>query len=239
MPFLGNAAPSERSREPGQSPEVRRKFIIFGVLIGLLFFGFLGYRIFQRVAAQNIPLEAAPVAFEDMIGSDQEKEDDLLTVTSETPVLMVPSESTYESENFRVGEIAIGGELALIVPESDTRPLEISSVRGEAFSEKESNSTKLVLTWETSKPAISDIAYGRGIGQAEAVVREESYGTNHSVLIPGLAQATTYVYVITARDKWGNEVESDPYAVYTGSREISLFELIAGAVGDVFGWTVD
>lgn len=242
MPFFQKPTPSDTvslAETQGKKSGPRRQLFIFGVLIVLLFSGFVGYRIFQRMTAGDIPVEAAPVTFEDLTGSEASEEEDLLSVTPETPVLLVPSESAYESENFRVGEIAIGGELALIVPESDTRPLEIRSVRGEAFSEGENNSTKLVLTWETSKPAVSDIAYGRGIGQAEAVVREESYGTNHSVLIPGLATATTYVYVITVRDKWGNEVESDPYAVYTGSREISLFELIAGAVGDVFGWTVD
>lgn len=184
------------------------------------------------------PTESAPIVVTTTPG--EAADDDILAVTKETPVVMVvPSDATYESEHFRVGEIAIGGELALIVPEDDPSPLEVLSVRGEAFSEKGGNSTKLILTWETNKPAVSDIAYGRGVGAAEAVVREETYGTNHSVIIPGLAQATTYVYVITTRDKWGNEVESDPYAVYTGSREISLFELIAGAVGDVFGWTVD
>jgi len=230
---------NERKNTDGSGQESSKRlwkiFVISAatVLVASVVFSF-------RIWSQRLesgPTEAAPIVVEDTKDGEQPE---VLEVTEETPVVMLSSsESAYESENFRVGEIAIGGELALIVPESDTRPLEISSVRGEAFSEKESNSTKLILTWETSKPAVSDIAYGRGVGQAEAVIREESYGTNHSVLIPGLAQTTTYVYVITARDKWGNEAVSNPYAVYTGSRDVSLFELIAGAVGDVFGWTVD
>jgi hypothetical protein len=151
----------------------------------------------------------------------------------------LPSTAPYQSERFRAGEIAIGGEAALFVPETDITPLEIVSVRGEAFTEKGKNGAKLVITWETNKPALSEISYGKGVGQAEGIIREEGYGTNHSLVIPDLAQSSTYVYVISSKDKWGNETESEPYAVYTGAREISLFELIAGAVGDVFGWAVD
>lgn len=160
-------------------------------------------------------------------------------IADETPEQPPPSVAPYQSERFRAGEIAIGGEAALFVPEADTSPLEIVSVRGEAFTEKGKNGAKLVITWETNKPAQSEISYGKGVGTAEGVIREEGYGTNHSLVIPDLAQSSTYVYVISSRDKWGNEAESEPYAVYTGAREISLFELIAGAVGDVFGWTVD
>lgn len=155
------------------------------------------------------------------------------------PTPELKSDAPYQSENFRVGEIAIGGETGLFVPESDPTPLEIASVRGEAFTEKGKNDSKLVITWETNKPALSEISYGKGIGTAEGIIREENYGTSHSVVIPDLAPASTYVYVISSQDKWGNSAESDPYAVYTGAREVSLFELIAGAVGDVFGWAVD
>ncbi|MBP9751520.1 MAG: hypothetical protein KBD19_01515 [Candidatus Moranbacteria bacterium] len=160
-------------------------------------------------------------------------------VIDATPDGPLPSVAPYQSERFRAGEIAIGGEAALFVPETDVAPLEIFSVRGEAFTEKGKNGAKLVITWETNKPALSEISYGKGVGQAEGIIREEGYGTNHSLVIPDLTQSSTYVYVISSRDKWGNEAESDPYAVYTGARDISLFELIAGAIGDVFGWAVD
>ncbi|NTW30978.1 MAG: hypothetical protein HGA33_06880, partial [Candidatus Moranbacteria bacterium] len=82
------------------------------------------------------------------------------------------------------------------------------------------------------------ISYGKGVGQAEAVIEETEYGTNHSVIIPDVTPASTYVYVISVMDKWGGSAQSDPYAVYTGAKTVSLFELIAGAVGEVFGWAV-
>jgi hypothetical protein len=209
-----------------------KKRLIFLVIIAVIALGAVfAFRVWQSIP-KEAPTEAAPV--------EVSETEEVLTVLPETPVYIAPeSEAIYRSERFRVGEIAIGGEFALIVPENDPTPLEISSVRGEAFTEKETNNTKLLLSWRTNKPAVSEVAYGKGVGLAEAVVREEEYGLEHSIVIPGLSQATTYVYVIRGQDKWGNASESDPYAVYTGSREISLFELIAGAVGDVFGWTVD
>lgn len=178
------------------------------------------------------PLQSAPVVVTTT--------PDAVLPVSEQPIAAVPdSEAPYESEHYRVGEIAIGGEFGLLVPESDPSPLGIFSVRGEAFSEKKRNASKLVITWETNKPARSEISYGKGVGQADGVIREEEYGTSHSVVIPDLSQASTYVYRISANDQWGNVTESDLYAVYTGARDISLFELMAGAIGDVFGWAVD
>lgn len=176
------------------------------------------------------PTQAAPVVLPLPERTEVLRQDPTVTVE--------PSDALYRSESFRVGEIAVGGEASLVVPETDVTPLEILSVRGEAFSEKGKKGSKLVITWETSKPALSKISYGKGVGTAEGVIRENSYGTNHSLIVPDLAPASTYVYIISSRDKWGNTAESDPYAVYTGAREVSLFELIAGAIGDVFGWAV-
>lgn len=209
----------------------RIKKLLLIILIPALAGGaFFVWNRFFRAEPEG-PTQAAPV-----VVSLPEKP---ATPRQDVPDPILPSDALYQSEHFRVGEIAIGGEAALSVPETDVTPLEILSVRGEAFSEKGKKGSKLVITWETSKPALSEISYGKGVGTAEGIIREESYGTNHSVIIPDLAPASTYVYVISSRDRWGNSVESDPYAVYTGAREVSLFELIAGAIGEVFGWAVN
>ncbi|NTW90071.1 MAG: hypothetical protein HGB37_04165 [Candidatus Moranbacteria bacterium] len=179
------------------------------------------------------PTEAAPVVI---------KTETPLSVpespVQESPAPEVGTDAPYQSEHYRAGEIAIGGEMGLFVPESDPSPISIGSVRGEAFSANGKNGSKLVVTWETNKPARSRISYGKGVGQAEAVIEETEYGTNHSVIIPDVTPASTYVYVISVTDKWGGSAQSDPYAVYTGAKTVSLFELIAGAVGEVFGWAV-
>lgn len=190
-----------------------------------------GFFLWQRYSGAKSagPSQAAPVVLRP---SEQ-------AVFESVPEQAAQSVALYQSERFRAGEIAIGGEAELSIPETDITPLEITAVRGESFTEKGKNGAKLIITWETNKSAISEISYGKGIGTAEGVIREEGYGMSHSLVIPDLAQSSTYVYAISIRDKWGNKAESEPYAVYTGAREISLFELIAGAVGDVFGWAVD
>lgn len=147
-------------------------------------------------------------------------------------------DANYQSENFRVGDIAIGGEAEFLLTEDTPDPIVISSVRGEAFTEKNKPEVKLVLSWKTNKLAKSQIAYSKGVGQPEKMVDEEEYSLNHSLIIPGLEQASTYVYTIVSQDRFGNVATSDPHAVYTGARTVSLFNLIAGAIGDIFGWAV-
>ncbi|NTW14071.1 MAG: fibronectin type III domain-containing protein [Candidatus Moranbacteria bacterium] len=206
----------------------KKNLLVLGLIL-LFLAGVFVWRFISQNMIGKGPTQAAPIVA---------KPQGPVTAPDPTPALPMPSQAAYQSENFRVGEIAIGGEFGLIVPETDPTPLAISSVRGEAFSEKKKNSAQLVITWETNKPAVSEISYGKSVGQADGVIREEEYGTNHSVVIPDLSQASTYLYRISVHDKWGNSTESDPYAVYTGARDISLFDLMAGALGDVFGWAV-
>lgn len=227
------------SGEPfGSSPKIsgnsRIKKIIFALLLLLLIVGgaifvLKRYGIFNGSTG---PTVAAPVSIVD-------KNSQLTPLPLTTLQPPVESSAPYQSEHFRVGEIAIGGEASLMLPESDITPLEISSVRGEAFPDKTKNNSKLIITWETSKPSKSEISYGKSVGQAEGVISEDAFGVSHSVVIPDLAQSSTYIYVISSKDQFGNEVSSDPYAVYTGAKEVSLFELIAGAVGEVFGWAMN
>jgi hypothetical protein len=148
-------------------------------------------------------------------------------------------EANYQSENFRVGDIAIGGEAEFLLTEDTPEPLEISAIRGEAFNEKNKQEVKLVLSWKTNKLAKSEIMYSKGVGQAEKTVSEDDYALNHSLIISGLDQASTYIYTIASQDRFGNSITSNPYAVYTGSRTVSLFDLIANAVGEVFGWAIN
>lgn len=146
--------------------------------------------------------------------------------------------ANYESENFKAGEIVIGGELQFLVDEAEVGPLLIENIRGEAFTEKNKQEVKLVVTWTTNKLAQAAVRYSKGIGQSERSVEEDDYSYNHSVIISGLDPASTYLYTIDALDRYGNGAKSEPHAVFTGARTVSLFDLIAGALGDVFGWAV-
>lgn len=147
-------------------------------------------------------------------------------------------ETNYQSENFRVGDVSIGGEAEFLLSEDSPEPLEVTAIRGESFTEKNKPEVKLVVNWHTNKLAKSEIFYSKGVGQAKKSIVEDDFSLNHSVIIPGLDQASTYVYEIASDDRFGNKVTSESHAVYTGSRTVSLFDLIANAVGDVFGWAV-
>jgi hypothetical protein len=168
-------------------------------------------------------------------------------VKEATPPALIPEQGTlalpddnanFESENFKAGEIVIGGELQFLVDEDEVGALTVENIRGEAFTEKNKQDVKLVVTWTTNKLAQASVRYSKGIGQTERGIDEADYSYNHSVIISGLDPASTYLYTIDASDRYGNRVKSEPHAVFTGARTVSLFDLIAGAIGEVFGWAV-
>ncbi|HWQ60294.1 MAG TPA: hypothetical protein VN420_04060 [Candidatus Fimivivens sp.] len=210
----------------------RRRVVIFAFSC---FVVLVAGGVYWRLRLQSSgPTESAPViTTTDASGADSSE-----IPVQPTSTAVSATDAPYQSEHYRAGEIVIGGDLTVSVPESDPSPLSISSVRGESFTASGKSGSKLVITWVTNKPARSRLSYGKGIGQAEAVINETEYGTSHSVIIPDVTPASTYVYVISARDRWGAPASSDPYAVYTGAKAVSLFEIIAGAVGEVFGWAV-
>ncbi len=154
------------------------------------------------------------------------------------PTALPEGSANYVSENFKAGEIVIGGELQFLVAEDETGPLALDNIRGEAFTEKNKQEVKLVVTWTTNKLSQAAVRYSKGIGQTERSLKEDDFSYNHSVIISGLDPASTYLYVIDAADRYGNQLQSEPHAVFTGARTVSLFDLIAGAIGEVFGWAV-
>ncbi len=209
-----------------------RKNTAIAIII-LLLLGVGGYVFLKRNSAVEVPVapQSEPVQTERV---------SVLKSTDTVAPTQMPlfGDTNYQSENFRVGDISIGGEAEFLLSEDSPEPLEVNSIRGEAFTEKNKQEVKLVVSWRTNKLAKSVISYSKGVGQAKKSISEDDYSLNHSVIIPGLDQASTYVYEITSNDRFGNEIVSESHAVYTGSRTVSLFDLIANAVGEVFGWAV-
>lgn len=203
------------------------------LIVILLLLGVGGFVFFQRNnSATDVVVSTETPA------TQTEKSSVLKEATVVTDQIPLFGDANYQSENFRVGDISIGGEAEFLLSEDSPEPLEVSSIRGEAFTEKNKQEVKLVVSWRTNKLAKSTISYSKGVGQAKKSIAEEDYSLNHSMIIPGLDQASTYVYDITSADRYGNEITSESHAVYTGSRTVSLFDLIANAVGEVFGWAV-
>ncbi len=211
-----------------------KKWII--ILLLLFLFGGIGWFAYTRFSAKpDVTEEALPVpAVESKPQTLQAAPPSLDNLSTDA----LFGTAQYESETYKVGDIAIGGEAELILLEDSPEPLEISGVRGESFTEKNNQGVKLVLTWSTNKLAKSTIQYSK-VGQEKQDITESDYSFSHSIIIPALEQASTYIYVINAEDRFGNKFSSDSYAVSTGSKTVSLFDLIAGAVGDTFGWAVD
>lgn len=199
--------------------------VFVGVIAGVMYWWF------HNAGTVPATLEPKPVA--------EVKESTPPALSSEGATLALPDDNAnFESEHFKAGEIVIGGELQFLIDESEVGALTVENIRGEAFTEKNKQEVKLVVTWTTNKLALASVRYSKGIGQTERGVDEGDYSYNHSVIISGLDPASTYLYTIDVSDRYGNRVKSEPHAVFTGARTVSLFDLIAGAIGEVFGWAV-
>ena len=211
----------------------RKKTLAISFLLLVLAGGAVYFFLYRNGASLDVAIEES-----DLKNTKEKASGVKLESGTEVEPIPLFGDANYESENFKIGEVAIGGEAEFLLVEDTPDPLEITAIRGEAFTEKNKQEVKLVLNWRTNKLAKSEIEYSKGVGQVKKKISEEDYSLSHSVIIPGLDQASTYVYMINASDRFGGEITSEPHAVYTGSRTVSLFDLIAGAVGDVFGWAV-
>jgi hypothetical protein len=142
----------------------------------------------------------------------------------------------FISQNFHSPQITFGGDAITVPSGQQSIAPEILDLRSELLLVKNDQQVKFLLSWKTNKPCVSSIAYTKE-GQAEAkTVSENNYGFIHSVEIAPLSYSTSYSYTVTARDKWGNENQSEKLAFYTGAPNVSIFDLLGGAFKDMFGW---
>lgn len=142
------------------------------------------------------------------------------------------------SENYQVGQIVLGGDVGLLSQGDELTELSISDIRGETLGSKNQNEGRALITWKTSKAANSTLRFGKSAGASEKTIEEDGFGMTHSAVLSNLDLASTYLYTVSASDRYGNEVTSDSHAVYTGTKVVSLFELIVNALQNVFGWAV-
>lgn len=156
---------------------------------------------------------------------------------SNEEVLEKSSGIVLASENYKARELSVGGA-TVILASAENLPLEITDVRSESFVSGKKEEVKVVVSWRTNKPAVSEINYSKNNGQNSKIISEDSFGFTHSVVLSGLEGRTSYVYSIKCRDKWGAEKNSDYFGIYTASKPVSVFDMIAKAFGDAFGWAV-
>lgn len=219
---------------PDEEEIKKKRRRIFWILLGILSIGGIALSLYwwwQRPIEEIAPTaESRPAA----VPSTSQTP----TILEQVPPVLLDDTANYRSENFKVGEIVLLGEAQFLQTDEGIAPLSINGIRGEAFTEKNKQEVKLVITWNTNKLAAAEVSYAKGLGQTPKIVQTEDLAYDHSIILTGLDPASTYLYTIKATDRFGNVVTSEPYAVFTGARSVSLFDLIAGAIGEVFGWAV-
>lgn len=142
------------------------------------------------------------------------------------------------SENFEIKNVRFGGDFAFSGDGTEDLPFKITDVRSETFMTKKQDETKLAITWKTSRMARSAVKYSKSGSADERTVQEDGYGFNHGIIIGKLDASSAYTYTISVKDRRGNEVNSDKYGLYTGTKLMSVFDMISKAAQDVFGWAL-
>lgn len=202
------------------------KLFLFQVLA--VFGGVLFFQMRNVASRQEVPVLDVPVV-----------STDAGTVLADTAENTPGADTAVaKSENFRVGQIAFAGESDFLLDQTDASPLKIDGVQGQIVTKKGKKDMQLVIVWKTNKPTSGEVIYGKNRGDNGSHVSEDTYGMNHGVVISNLAQGTTYLYTIHAKDRFGNDVKSDTYAMFTGAEQLSLIDLIANAAKDTFSWAI-
>jgi len=67
---------------------------------------------------------------------------------------------------------------------------------------------RAVVTFDTDEPTIGSVRYGESCGDLSEMATQSGYGTEHSVVLGGLSDDTSYFFAVDAEDEAGN-VSSD------------------------------
>jgi len=202
------------------------KYIVIAIVI--ISFGYFSVMVFSsREKITGVKKESAAIANEQSDGK-------ILGEEESQPV----QTRFFASQNFRTPQISFGGDAIVFPAGQQSGAPEIQDMRSELLLTKSDQQVKFLLSWKTNKECRSAIEYMKD-GQSEGkVVSEDGYGFVHSAAIAPLNFSTSYSYIVTARDKWGNEIKTEKLVFYTGAPSISIFDIIVAAFKDMFGWMV-
>lgn len=142
------------------------------------------------------------------------------------------------SENYRIKDIAIGGGSIVLAATTENLLLKVTDVHSEVLMSKDGKKTQLLLSWKTNKIARSEVKYSKGAKGSEKNAKEGGYGFSHALVLSNLEQSTRYLFTVNAVDRGGNRAVSDTLAVFTGSKPVSIFDLISTQMSDIFGWAL-
>lgn len=220
---------------------LRKKLVkFFGILLIVVLFVVSMVLIYIRKG--NDQQKQIEVKKENAIDIPQDKEgvfiNDNIVAESETVSAQDSTKGFIgTSEKYRLRDVAIGGGATVLAAEIESIPVKISNVRTETLMSKDGKNIKLLVSWESNKPAKSEIRYQQGAG-AEKILEEYGFGFTHALVLNKLDQATRYTLNVEITDRQGNKDISEKLAVFTGSKPVSIFELISIQMNDIFGWAV-
>lgn len=143
-----------------------------------------------------------------------------------------------KSQNYRLGFLSVGGDNRAYLANAEDKKLAVSSVGYKTVIDENRENTGAIIKWKTNKPSRGEILYRKNSDTEFRSIKESSFGWEHTIVLEKLGYASTYVFLIDAKDRWGNETKSENYALYSGSNSPSLFDLLASAFGDMFGWAM-
>ena len=204
-------------------------FLVAGISLG-----YYWVRNSQKVAEdeiqKQIAIEAAKSSENVFIGDALVDPKKAATETVSLPVF-VP-----RSENFQMREAIFGSFEPSMGGEVKSTPLEVFDVRSELLVSKDGKEAKLFIAWRTNKLAISQVIYSKNADPAN-LLSEDGLSLSHALILGKFDFDTRYTYYVKAKDRWGNEIRSDDFSVYSGQKEDSVFLLIANEFKKLFKWT--
>ncbi len=148
--------------------------------------------------------------------------------------------TVFVSENFSAQQVNLGGEMVFLSDEDFSTPLAISEVKSESVTDLNGEVNKFFVAWRTNRLTNFEIIYFRA-GEDESRARRiksNDFSLSQSVVLSGLDKATVYNFLIKVHDRFGNEAVSSRFAAYSGSKPVSIFELIVNTLEDSFQWAL-
>ncbi len=138
------------------------------------------------------------------------------------------------------GEEVASGDSAVRTP-LDTEGPKITGVKVDILPMGESDTTSsIIVSWQTNKPASTLVEYDQGIiggTYNSRSVEDVTLNNSHTVIVKGLAPASSYRYRLISKDKRSNMTVSQDYTFVTPTKEKSILQLILKSLEETFAWT--